>query len=56
MMLAKTNSMPIGVATRRVIERIVIHNPHFAPIWLRLDPAAVHALARLGISPSGDLY
>ncbi len=45
---------PIGIATRRVIERVVVHNPDFAPIWIKHDPTASDALARLGISPTGE--
>ncbi len=44
---------PLGLAAGRVIERVVIRNPHFAEIWIKHDPTAVHALARLGIPKDG---
>ena len=44
---------PLGLAARRAIERAVIRNPHFAEIWIKHDPTAIHALARLGIPIHG---
>ena len=36
-MMAAATWTPIGVATRRVIEHVVVRNPHLAPIWIKLD-------------------
>ncbi len=48
-MTAAPTWTPLGLAARRVVESVVIRNPHLAATWIRLDPTAVHALARLGI-------
>ena len=45
---------PLGVAARRVVEGVVVRNPRFAKTWIKHDLTAVHTLARLGISPSGE--
>ena len=44
---------PLGLAAGRIVERVVIRNPHYAKIWIKHDGAAIHALSRLGIPIEG---
>ena len=52
-MMAAPTWQPIGIAAERVLERVVVRNPHFAKIWVKHDTTAIRALARLGIPVNG---
>ena len=43
--------IPLGIAAQRVVEGVVVRNPHLAKTWIKLDPTAA---ARLGIPPFGE--